>query len=509
MIEKADDYFSRRMEMQILDKTALEIGKELQAKTISVKEVIDEVYESYKKEDGAVNAYSSFDIEAAMSEADRAQKLIDSGEACSPLAGVPIGIKDNISTKGLPTTCASKILEGFRPPFDATAVEKIKKAGMVIAGKMNMDEFAMGSTSETSCYGPVHNPWNLDHVPGGSSGGAAAAVAAGEAVCTLGSDTGGSIRQPASYCGVTGFKPTYGAVSRYGLIAYASSLDQIGPVGADVLDCAAIMDVISGLDSKDSTSKDLTSGKYYGYDKSYLESMTGDVKGLTIGLPEECFGEGVDPETKSGVENAVKTLESLGAKVKNINLPFIRYAVPTYYIIATAEASSNLSRFDGVKYGYRTEKYHTLDELIVNTRSEGFGAEVRKRILLGTFVLSSGYYDAYYNKALKMKQMIVNGFKKAYEECDLIVCPTSPMTAPKIGSSLADSMKMYLSDIFTVSVNLAGLPGLSIPCGLDRNGLPIGTQIIGASGSDKMVLNAGHAFQKVTDFHKKRPGGVE
>ena len=508
--------------MQITDMTALEIGKEIQSRKISSREVLDEVYSVYQNTDGEINAYTGFDLEAARAEADKVQALIDQGKTASPLAGVPIGIKDNICTKGLLTTCASKILEGFRPPFDATAAHLLKNANMVIAGKMNMDEFAMGSTSETSFYGPVHNPWNPEHVPGGSSGGAAAAVATGEAICTLGSDTGGSIRQPASYCGVTGFKPTYGAVSRYGLIAYASSLDQIGPIGHDVSDCAAIMDIICSPDNMDSTSKNIlgkniteapsnsaSDSKYREDGKGFLESLTGDVKNLTIGMPEECFGEGVDSETKAAVENAIKTLESMGAVVKTISLPFIRYAVPTYYIIATAEASSNLSRFDGVKYGYRTENYHTLDDLIINSRSEGFGPEVRKRILLGTFVLSSGYYDAYYNKALKMKQMIVNGFKTAFEACDVIICPTAPMTAPKIGSSLTDSVKMYLSDIFTVSVNLAGLPGLSVPCGLDKCGLPIGAQIIGASGSDKLVLNTGHAFQLTTDFHRRRPGGLK
>ena len=485
--------------MMVYDMTAVEIGERIRNRELSAPEVADALCQRVAQTDARINAYTSFDAERIKREAERAQARIDRNETNSILAGVPIGIKDNICTRAEPTTCASKILEGFRPPFDATAVSRIRDAGLVVAGKLNMDEFAMGSTSETSCYGAVRNPWNTDHVPGGSSGGAAASVAAGEAVCALGSDTGGSIRQPASYCGVTGFKPSYGMVSRYGLIAYASSLDQIGPVARDALDCAAVMDVISGRDGMDSTSVSDDC------ETSFYDSMTGDVSGKTIGVPVECFDSGVDDDIKQCVENAVKQLVQAGAKAKRISLPFIRYAVPTYYVIATAEASSNLSRFDGVKYGYRSERDETLDDLIVNSRSEGFGREVRKRILLGTFVLSSGFYDAYYKKALKMKQLIVDGFHTAFRECDVIVCPASPMTAPKLGSSLSDSMKMYLSDIFTVSVNLAGLPGLSVPCGFDRSGLPVGAQIIGAYGNDRTVLNMGYAFQRETDYHTKKP----
>ncbi|MCR5521318.1 MAG: Asp-tRNA(Asn)/Glu-tRNA(Gln) amidotransferase subunit GatA [Lachnospiraceae bacterium] len=484
--------------MKLEEMTAVELGKKIKGKEISVPEVAEALIGNFREKE-YINAYTEFNAEIISENARKTQELLDRGEVCSALAGVPIGVKDNICTKGELSTCASKILEGYKPPFDATAVDKLKKAGMFVAGKLNMDEFAMGSTSETSAYGPVKNPWNTEHVPGGSSGGAAAAVAAGAAVCTLGSDTGGSIRQPASYCGVTGFKPTYGVVSRYGLIAYASSLDQIGPVARDVRDCAAIMDVISGVDVNDSTSipTDTT--------ESFVDAMTGDVKDQIVGVPEECFGEGVDADVRSKVEDMIKELEKCGAKIKKIHLPFIRYAVPTYYIIATAEASSNLSRFDGVKYGFRSAQSNSIDDLIINSRSEGFGAEVRKRILLGTFVLSSGYYDAYYNKALKMKRMIIEGFEDAYKDCDVIVCPTAPMTAPALGSSLSDAMKMYLSDIFTVSVNLAGLPGLSVPCGFDKNKMPIGAQIIGAAGRDRTVLNMGYAYQKVTDFHMKRP----
>ena len=488
--------------MQITEMTAVELSKRIRGGELSATEAVEAVYGNYLSKDESIHAYTSFEIDRVRHSAQQVQERIDRGDSGSVLAGVPIAVKDNICTRGELTTCASKILTGFRPPFDATVIDKARAAGMVVAGKLNMDEFAMGSTSETSCYGPVKNPWNSEHVPGGSSGGAAAAVAAGEAICALGSDTGGSIRQPASYCGVTGFKPTYGSVSRYGLIAYASSLDQIGPIAKNVLDCAAIMDVISGTDPMDSTSLP------QGSDTSFYASMTGDIKEKVIGIPGECFDSAVDPDVLENVENAIREYEKLGAIVKPISLPFIRYAVPTYYIIATAEASSNLSRFDGIKYGFRSEDCDSIDALIVNSRSEGFGAEVRKRILLGTFVLSSGYYDAYYNKALKMKQMIMDGFDASFRECDVIICPTAPMTAPKLGRSLDDAMKMYLSDIFTVSVNLAGLPGLSVPCGFDRNGMPVGAQLIGAAGNDRTVLNMGHAFQMATDYHMRRPGGI-
>lgn len=488
--------------MLITDLTAVEIGTMIRNRKLSPTEVLEDVYSNYLSKDCSLNAYSFFGIEKARQNALDVQNRIERGETLSILAGVPIGIKDNICTKGELTTCASHILDGFRPPYDASVIEKIQEAGLITAGKMNMDEFAMGSTSETSIYGPVKNPWNTDHVPGGSSGGSASAVAAREAVCALGSDTGGSIRQPASYCGVTGFKPTYGYVSRYGLIAYASSLDQIGPVAKDVLDCAAIMDIIVGKDKMDSTSLSCS------YENSFFESMNGEIAGKVIGVPKECFDSGVDQSVKQCVENAIKELEKQGAIVKDISLPFIRYVVPTYYIIATAEASSNLSRFDGIKYGFRSDSSTSLEDLLINTRSEGFGVEVRKRILLGTFVLSSGFYDAYYNKALKMKQLVVEGFKTVFDYCDVIICPTSPVTAPKLGQSLSDSMKMYLSDIFTVSVNLAGLPGLSIPCGFDEKGMPVGAQIIGAAGADISVLNMGYAFQKSTDYHLKKPGGL-
>ena len=483
----------------ITDLTAVELGKQIQKKELSTSEATEALYQCYLKQDSKINAYTDYDYESVNRQALLIQQELDDQKTRSILTGVPIAIKDNICTRGGLTTCGSRMLRNYKPPFDATVVGKARNAGMIIAGKLNMDEFAMGSTSETSFYGPVKNPWNTEYVSGGSSGGAAAAVACGEAICALGSDTGGSIRQPASYCGVTGFKPSYGYVSRYGLVAYASSLDQIGPIAKDALDCAAIMDIISGKDNLDATSVVAEHGT------SYFGSLTGEINGITIGIPDECFGEGVEPDVRTAVENAVKEIEKMGAKTKKVPLPFIKYAVPAYYVIATAEASSNLSRYDGIKYGFRADGCETIDDLIVNSRSEGFGREVRKRILLGTFVLSSGYYDAYYNKALKMKQRIIEGFTDAFRGCDAVICPTAPTTAPKLGESLTDGVKMYLSDIFTVSVNLAGLPALSIPCGFDDHNMPIGAQIIGAFGNDRLVLNIGYAFQRETDYHLKRP----
>lgn len=483
--------------MEILDLTALELGERIRKREVSAAEAAEAVYDAFRERNRNLNAYAAFEIDPARTAAQAAQTLLDGGGA-SALAGVPVGIKDNISVKNCLTTCASRILQGYRAPFDATAVRKLRGAGVVPAGTLNMDEFAMGSTSETSCYGAVRNPWNVGHVPGGSSGGAAAAVAARECFCALGSDTGGSVRQPASYCGVTGFKPSYGRVSRYGLVAYGSSLDQIGPIARDVRDCAALMDVIAGADPFDATSRTFP-------DAGFLDALNGDIRGLRVGVPEECFGDGAEEDVKACVQEFLDELRRAGAELVSISLPFVRYAVPTYYILATAEASSNLSRFDGVKYGYRTEKYRTLEELYVRTRSEGFGKEVQKRILLGTFVLSSGYYDAYYNKALKMKQTIVDGFAEAFGRCDVMALPVSPTTAPKLGASLSDPLKMYLSDVFTVPANLAGLPGLSVPCGFDRNGLPVGAQLLGAVGADALVLNAGHAYQLATDWHTRKP----
>lgn len=482
--------------MDITKMTALELGKAIKSKEISVKEAVISVFDAIEKKDKDINAYVSLCKEEALKKAEEIQAKIDDGSLTSPIAGVPVSIKDNICTKGIKTTCSSKILGDFKPPYNATVIERLENAGAIVIGKLNMDEFAMGSTSETSFYGPTKNPWDLNKVPGGSSGGAAAAVAANEAIFSLGSDTGGSIRQPASYCGVTGFKPTYGTVSRYGLIAYASSLDQIGPIAKDVKDCAMVMDIISGKDKFDGTSLENDFG-------SLLDSLDGNVKGMKIGLPKECFeNEGLDTSVKESVLNVAKKLEELGATVEEISLPFIDYVIPAYYIIASAEASSNLSRFDGVKYGFRAENFDGINDLYASTRSEGFGSEVKKRILLGTFVLSSGYYDAYYQKALKVKSIIKKHFDDVFEKYDLIICPTAPTTAPEIGKSLSDPLKMYLSDIFTVSVNIAGLPGLSVPCGFDKDNMPIGAQIIGQRLSEKKVLNAGYAFQENTDYHK-------
>ena len=484
--------------MDILECSALELGERIRKRELSAMEALEAVRDACRKRDGVLNACTAFETETARAAAQCAQAMLDAGDAVSPLTGVPVGIKDNISVKGQRTTCASKMLQGYRAPFDATAVRKLKDAGAVPAGTLNMDEFAMGSTSETSCYGAVRNPWDTGRVPGGSSGGAAAAVAARECFCALGSDTGGSVRQPASHCGVTGFKPSYGRVSRYGLIAYGSSLDQIGTLARDVRDCAALMDVISGVDPLDATSVRFP-------ETHFLDALDGNIHGLRVGVPDECFGDGVEQDVGTCVENFLDELRRAGAELVPLRLPFIRYAVPTYYILATAEASSNLSRFDGVKYGFRTEHYTTIEDLYVRSRSEGFGKEVQKRILLGTFVLSSGYYDAYYNKALKMKQTIIDGFSEAFTRCDVMALPVSPTTAPPLGSSLSDSLKMYLSDIFTVPANLAGLPGLSVPCGFDAHGLPVGAQLLAAPGADVVTLNAGYAYQLRTDWHKRRP----
>ncbi|MDD6346205.1 MAG: Asp-tRNA(Asn)/Glu-tRNA(Gln) amidotransferase subunit GatA [Oscillospiraceae bacterium] len=483
--------------MDIFKMTALETGKAIREGKLTAVEATKQVLDSAEANNGKINAYITICREKALAQAEEVQKKINSGELDSPLAGVPIAIKDNICTKGIKTTCASRILGDFTPVYNATVMERLDNAGLVTVGKLNMDEFAMGSTSETSYYGAVHNPWDLNKVTGGSSGGSASSVAGKMSLITLGSDTGGSIRQPASYCGVTGFKPTYGTVSRFGLIAYASSLDQIGPIGKDAADCAAIMDIISGKDSMDGTSLDI---EY----PDYLSSLTGDIKGLKIGIPKEWYdNKGLDSEVAEKTRQAARVLENAGAVVEEISLPFAEYAIPAYYIIATAEASSNLSRFDGVKYGFRSDNYSSLVDMYNATRSEGFGKEVKKRILLGTFVLSSGYYDAYYRKALKVKAVIKKQFDEIFSEYDLILCPTAPSTAPEIGKSLSNPLAMYLSDVFTVSANIAGLPGISMPCGFDKNGMPIGVQLMGQALSDTKVLNTAYAYQQMTDYHKQ------
>ncbi len=486
---------------ELLTLSALELGAAIRRGEVSPVEAVGAALERIEAT-GADNAFVALSAETALKQAEEAAKRLAAGETTSPLAGVPMGLKDNICTRGMSTTCASKILTGFVPPYDATLVERLGAAGAVVLGKLNMDEFAMGSTNETSFYGPARNPWDGERAPGGSSGGAAAAVAARSCWYAVGSDTGGSIRQPAAYCGVTGIKPTYGAVSRYGLIAYASSLDQMGPLARDAADCAAVLDAVMGKDSRDGTSLDAPAG-------GLLAGLTGDVRGMKIGLPADCFGDGLDPEVRRAVLAAAQVLRDRGAELVECSFPVMEYVVPTYYIIAAAEASSNLSRFDGVKYGWRAEGFEDLADLYSRTRTEGFGSEVKRRILLGTFVLSSGYYDAYYKKALQVKGLIKGAFDDAFARCDLMLTPVAPATAPKLGESLGDPLQMYLSDLYTVSVNLAGLPGLSMPCGFDSKGMPIGAQLIGPALGESKVLNAAHAFQLDTDYHKQIPTGKE
>ena len=478
--------------MDIMSLTAVELGKKIKAKEISVTEATQAYLDQIEKVENDVHSYVTIDKEGALKRAEEVQKMIDDGTLLSPLAGVPVAIKDNMCTKGTRTTCSSKILENFVPTFTSEAVLNLEKAGAVIIGKTNMDEFAMGSTTETSYYGVTRNPWNLEHVPGGSSGGSCAAVAAGECAYALGSDTGGSIRQPSSFCGVTGIKPTYGTVSRYGLIAYGSSLDQIGPIAKDVTDCATILETIASHDVKDSTSVERE------YD--FTSALTDDVKGMKIGIPRDYFGDGLSADVKEQILNAVKVLEEKGAVVEEFDLSLVKYAIPAYYIIADAEASSNLARFDGVKYGYRTEEYEGLHNMYKKTRSEGFGAEVKRRIMLGSFVLSSGYYDAYYLKALRTKALIKQAFDKAFAKYDMIVTPAAPTTAPELGKSLSDPMKMYLSDIYTISVNLAGLPGISIPVGKDSKGLPVGMQLIGDCFQEKKIIQAAYTFEQTRTY---------
>ena len=486
--------------MELHALTALQLGEKIRAGEVSPVEAAQAALDRVRQEQGRNNAFITVLGDAALSEALETEKQLRAGARLSPLAGVPMGLKYNICTKGIKTSCASKILGDFAPPYDATLVQRLRAAGGVLLGKLNMDEFAMGSTSETSFYGPVRNPWDLTRVPGGFSGGAAAAVAAGECWYAVGSDSGGSIRQPAAYCGVTGMKPTYGTVSRYGLVAYASSLDQMGPIARTAADCAAVLDLIMGRDRRDGTSLEVESG-------GLLAGLTGDVRGMKIGLPADCFGEGLEPEVRACVLAAADVLRARGAQVEEFALPIMRYVVPAYYMIAAAEASSNLSRFDGVKYGWRAEGYEDLTDLYSKTRTEGFGSEVKRRILLGAFVLSAGYYDAYYKKALQVKAVIKRAYDEAFEKYDLLLTPVAPSTAPRLGESLDDPLKMYLSDIYTVPLNLAGLPGLSMPCGFDGGGMPIGAQLIGPALGEAKVLGAAHAFQLDTDYHTKMPKG--
>jgi len=475
--------------LNILNLTAAELGKKIKEKEVSAAEAVRALLAQIRLLDGDINAYVTIDEEGALKRAREVQRLIDDGTLNGPLAGVPVAIKDNMCIKGMRTTCSSKILDTFHPTYTAEAVINLEKAGAVILGKTNMDEFAMGSTTETSAYGETRNPWNKNHVPGGSSGGSCAAVAANECFYALGSDTGGSIRQPSSFCGVTGIKPTYGTVSRYGLIAYGSSLDQIGPIAKDVTDCAIILETISSYDKKDSTSV-----KRKEYD--FTSALVDGVKGMRIGIPKDYLGEGLDSEVKDAILKAAAVLEEKGAVVEQFDLNLTEYAIPAYYVIASAEASSNLSRFDGVKYGYRAPEFEGLHQMYKRSRSEGFGEEVKRRIMLGSFVLSSGYYDAYYLKALRTKALIKQAFDKAFETYDVILGPTAPTTAPGLGESLQDPLKMYLGDIYTISVNLAGLPGMSVPCGKDSNGLPIGLQLIGNCFQEKTIIRAAYSYEQ-------------
>ena len=475
--------------MSLLDLTALELGAAIKKGETTAVEAAESCFARMKEMEPEVHAFINLDEERAMDQAKKVQKEIEEGKLTGPLAGVPVAVKDNICTKGFATTCGSRMLEHFVPPYDAFAARKLKEAGMVILGKANMDEFAMGSTTETSWYGVTRNPRNTQHVPGGSSGGSCAAVAAGECFAALGSDTGGSIRQPSSFCGVTGIKPTYGTVSRQGLVAYGSSLDQIGPIGKDVADCAALLQVIADHDPADSTSLEREPW-------DFSESLKGDGAGLRVGLPRDYFGEGLDEDVRRAVLQVAENLKEQGAAVEEFDLGLVPYAIPAYYVIASAEASSNLSRFDGVKYGFRAEGAEGLHDMYKKTRSQGFGPEVKRRIMLGSFVLSSGYYDAYYLKALRTKALIKQAFDKAFECYDVILAPAAPTTAPKLGESLQDPLKMYMGDIYTVSVNLAGLPAICLPCGADKEGLPIGVQMIADCFGENKMIQAARAWEK-------------
>ena len=476
--------------MRLYEKTASELSEMLKNKECSAVELCNDVLARINETENKIGSYVTVAEESAKENAKKIDKAMAAGEKLHPLAGIPVGIKDNISTKGIRTTCSSKMLENYVPPFDATVMNKINNAGMTVLGKMNMDEFAMGSSTETSYMHLTRNPYNTECVPGGSSGGSAAAVAAGEAILTLGSDTGGSIRQPAALCGVVGMKPTYGSVSRYGLVAFASSLDQIGPLGKSVKDVAMLQSLICGHDRYDATSKNI---EY----PDYAAALKENAKSLKIGIPKEYFGEGIDSQVKESVMKAVKEFELQGAVIKEISLPSTEYAINTYYIIASAEASSNLARFDGVKYGYRTSEYDGLVDMYEKTRSEGFGDEVKRRIMLGTFVLSSGYFDAYYKKAKRVQNQISQEFTDAFKDCDIIATPTVPASAFKIGENIGDPIKMYYNDVCTVTVNIAGLPAISLPCGKDSAGMPMGLQLIGDKFSEQTLLNTAYTYEKI------------
>ncbi len=469
----------------------------LDKREVSARDVTEAFYRRIDALDDRVHAYLTLTRELALEQADQADHRRQAGESGS-LLGIPLAIKDVICTKGVRTTCGSKILQTFVPPYDATVVERLKAAGAIILGKANMDEFAMGSSTEHSAYGITHNPWDLSTIPGGSSGGSAAAVAADECAAALGTDTGGSIRQPAACCGIVGLKPTYGRVSRYGLVAFASSLDQIGPMTKDVRDAALLLNVIGGKDLRDSTSADISM-------PDFTRALTGSVQGLRIGIPREYFIAGIDAEVEEAVRAAVKVLEGLGATTKEVSLPHTEYGVAVYYILASSEASSNLARYDGVKYGYRTPQWSNLRDMYMRTRDEGFGTEVKRRIMLGTYALSAGYYEAYYKKAQQVRTLILRDFEEAFQQVDVFVAPTAPTPAFKIGEKTDDPLQMYLSDIHTIPVNLAGIPGISLPCGFNSAGLPVGLQIIGKPFDEETVLRVAYAFEQNTDYHRRKP----
>lgn len=485
--------------MDLYHLTAHEIHDLLVKREVSAVEVAKSVFHQIDKVEGTIHSYITLTREEALAKAAEVDNKIKAGEKISPLAGIPIALKDLLCTKGVLTTCASKILYNFIPPYDATVVKKLKEMDALFVGKANMDEFAMGSSTETSYYGITRNPWDIDTVPGGSSGGSATSVIAGEAICSLGSDTGGSIRQPASLCGLVGLKPTYGRVSRYGLIAFASSLDQIGPFTKDVTDCAIMLNAISGRDEMDSTSIDAPV-------PDYTKSLINDIKGLKIGVPKEYFvDEGMDPEVTEKVKNAIKLLSDLGAICEEVSLPNTEYGIADYQIISRAEASSNLARFDGTRYGYRAEGADSLMGMYKKTRSQGFGSEVKLRIMLGTYALSAGYYDAYYLKAQKVRTLIKNDFDEAFKKFDVLVTPTSPTPAFKFGEKMDDPLAMYLADIFTVNCNMAGIPGMSIPCGFSSKGLPIGLQLLAKPLAEEMIFRVAYTYEQNTDYHLKRP----
>ena len=482
--------------MNITELTVHELQDKLKNKELTITQITKAYADRIEEKEKDVQAFVTILAEDAIKQAEEIQNKIEKDEIKGEFAGIPIGIKDNICTKGVKTTCSSKMLENFVSPYDATVMEKLEKENIINLGKLNMDEFAMGGSTEYSYFKKTKNPWNLNKVPGGSSGGSAAAVAANLVPWALGSDTGGSIRQPASFCGVVGLKPTYGLVSRYGLVAFASSLDQIGPITKDVQDCAMLLNLIAGHDEKDTTSENKEK-------IDYTKCLKNDVKGLKIGVPKEFFGEGINEEVKDSLEKAIEKYKELGAEVEEFSLDIAQYALATYYIIACAEASSNLGRFDGIRYTYRTPEYKNLKELYKKSRSEGFGPEVKRRIILGTYVLSSGYYDAYYKKAQQVRTLVMKEFNKGFEKYDVILTPTAPTVSFDIGSKSNNPLEMYLADICTVSVNIAGLPGISIPCGVDKQGMPIGMQLIGNKFCEETILNAAYTYEQATDFRKK------